>query len=52
LWLALVQLGIVRISEKHTVYAQSVKVKLDAAGLRVELIARAKALVESRGTSL
>jgi threonyl-tRNA synthetase len=40
LWLAPVQVGLVPISEKHIEYAQSVKVKLEAAGLRVELDAR------------
>ena len=40
LWLAPVQVGIVPISEKHLDYAQSVKAKLEAAGLRVELDAR------------
>jgi threonyl-tRNA synthetase len=40
LWLAPVQVGIVPISEKHLEYAQSVKAKLEAAGLRVELDAR------------
>jgi threonyl-tRNA synthetase len=40
MWLAPVQVGIVPISEKHTEYAQSVKAKLEAAGLRVELDAR------------
>lgn len=37
LWLAPVQIGIVPISEKHLEYAKSVKAKLEAAGLRVEL---------------
>jgi len=37
LWLAPVQIGIVPISEKHVEYAATVKVKLEAAGLRVEL---------------
>jgi threonyl-tRNA synthetase len=37
LWLAPVQIGIVPISEKHVEYAAAVKVKLEAAGLRVEL---------------
>ena len=32
--------GIVPISEKHTEYAQSVKAKLEAAGLRVEIDVR------------
>jgi threonyl-tRNA synthetase len=40
LWLAPVQVGLVPISEKHLDYAQSVKAKLEAAGLRVELDAR------------
>ena len=37
LWLAPVQIGIVPISEKHVEYAATVKAKLEAAGLRVEL---------------
>jgi len=37
LWLAPVQIGLVPISEKHLEYAASVKAKLEAAGLRVEL---------------
>ncbi len=37
LWLAPVQVGLVPISEKHLDYAQKVKAKLAAAGLRVEL---------------
>ena len=37
LWLAPVQVGLVPISEKHMEYAESVKAKLAAAGLRVEL---------------
>src|SRR6202041_457786 len=37
LWLAPVQIGLVPISEKHLEYAESVKAKLEAAGLRVEL---------------
>src|SRR5215470_4529975 len=37
LWLAPVQIGLVPISEKHADYAQSVKNRLEAAGLRVEL---------------
>jgi len=37
LWLAPVQVGLVPISEKHLEYAESVKKKLEAAGLRVEL---------------
>ncbi len=40
LWLAPVQIGLVPISEKHLEYAQTVKAKLEAAGLRVELDAR------------
>jgi len=40
LWLAPVQVGIVPISEKHLEYAESVKKKLEAAGIRVELDAR------------
>jgi len=36
-WLAPVQVGLVPISEKHADYAQSVKQRLEAAGLRVEL---------------
>lgn len=40
MWLAPVQVGIVPISEKHLEYAQTVKAKLEAAGLRVELDAR------------
>ena len=36
-WLAPVQVGLVPISEKHHDYAQSVKTRLEAAGLRVEL---------------
>ena len=40
LWLAPVQVGLVPISEKHLEYAQQVKKKLEAAGLRVELDAR------------
>ena len=40
LWLAPVQVGLVPISEKHLEYASSVKAKLEAAGLRVELDAR------------
>jgi threonyl-tRNA synthetase len=40
-WLAPVQVGLVPISsEKHMVYAEEVKAKLEAAGLRVELDAR------------
>jgi threonyl-tRNA synthetase len=37
LWLAPVQIGIVPISEKHVEYAATVKAKLEAAGLRVEV---------------
>jgi len=40
LWLAPVQVGLVPISEKHLEYADAVKAKLEAAGLRVELDAR------------
>jgi threonyl-tRNA synthetase len=40
MWLAPVQVGLVPISEKHLEYAGSVKAKLEAAGLRVELDAR------------
>jgi threonyl-tRNA synthetase len=40
LWLAPVQVGLVPISEKHLEYAEQVKAKLQAAGLRVELDAR------------
>jgi threonyl-tRNA synthetase len=40
LWLAPVQVGLVPISEKHLEYATTVKAKLEAAGLRVELDAR------------
>jgi threonyl-tRNA synthetase len=40
LWLAPVQIGLVPISEKHLEYADGVKAKLEAAGLRVELDAR------------
>jgi threonyl-tRNA synthetase len=36
-WLAPVQIGLVPISEKHSDYAESVKQRLEAAGLRVEL---------------
>src|SRR6202451_3816245 len=36
-WLAPVQVGLVPISEKHHEYAESVKKRLEAAGLRVEL---------------
>ena len=37
MWLAPVQVGLVPISEKHLEYAESVKKRLEAAGLRVEL---------------
>jgi len=37
LWLAPVQVGLVPISEKHLDYARTVKSRLEAAGLRVEL---------------
>ena len=41
LWLAPVQVGLVPISsEKHLAYAEQVKTKLEAAGLRVELDVR------------
>jgi threonyl-tRNA synthetase len=40
IWLAPVQVGIVPISEKHLEYAATVKTRLEAAGLRVELDAR------------
>ena len=41
MWLAPVQIGLVPISsDKHLAYAQSVKTKLEAAGLRVELDGR------------
>ncbi|HEV2709975.1 MAG TPA: threonine--tRNA ligase [Edaphobacter sp.] len=40
MWLAPVQVGLVPISEKHLEYANAVKAKLEAAGLRVELDAR------------
>ncbi len=41
MWLAPVQIGLVPISsEKHMAYAEQVKAKLEAAGLRVELDAR------------
>ena len=40
IWLAPVQVGIVPISEKHLDYAEQVKARLEAAGLRVELDAR------------
>ncbi len=40
MWLAPVQVGIVPISEKHLPYAEAVKTKLEAAGLRVDLDAR------------
>ena len=38
--LAPIQVGLVPISEKHLDYANTVKAKLEAAGLRVELDAR------------
>jgi threonyl-tRNA synthetase len=37
MWLAPVQVGLVPISEKHLAYAETVKTRLEAAGLRVEL---------------
>ena len=40
MWLAPVQVGLVPISEKHLDYAQAVKARLEAAGLRVELDGR------------
>jgi len=40
MWLAPVQVGLVPISEKYLEYAATVKAKLEAAGLRVELDAR------------
>ncbi len=40
MWLAPVQVGIVPISEKHLPYAESVRAKLEQAGLRVDLDAR------------
>jgi threonyl-tRNA synthetase len=40
MWLSPVQVGLVPISEKHLDYAQKVKAKLEAAGIRVELDAR------------
>ncbi|WP_188553189.1 threonine--tRNA ligase [Edaphobacter dinghuensis] len=40
MWLAPVQVGLVPISEKHLEYANAVKARLEAAGLRVELDAR------------
>ncbi len=40
MWLAPVQVGIVPISEKHLAYAEELKTKLEAAGLRVDLDAR------------
>ncbi len=40
MWLAPVQVGLVPISEKHLPYAQTVKAKLEQAGLRVDLDAR------------
>jgi threonyl-tRNA synthetase len=36
-WLAPVQVGLVPISEKHADYAQTVKQRLESAGIRVEL---------------
>jgi threonyl-tRNA synthetase len=40
MWLSPVQVGLVPISEKHLEYAEAVKKKLEAAGIRVELDAR------------
>ncbi len=40
MWLAPVQVGIVPISEKHLAYADKLKARLEAAGLRVDLDAR------------
>jgi len=40
MWLAPVQVGLVPISEKHLPYAETVKAKLEQAGLRVALDAR------------
>jgi len=40
MWLAPVQVGLVPISEKHLPYAETVKAKLEQAGLRVDLDAR------------
>ncbi len=40
LWLAPVQVGLVPISERHLVYAQTVKAQLELAGLRVHLDGR------------
>jgi threonyl-tRNA synthetase len=40
MWLAPVQVGLVPISEKHLAYAEAVKGRLEATGLRVELDAR------------
>ena len=40
MWLAPVQIGLVPISEKHLAYAETVKARLEAAGLRVELDGR------------
>ena len=37
MWLAPVQVGLVPISEKHLEYAEAVKKRLEASGLRVEL---------------
>lgn len=44
LWLCPVQIGLVPISEKHLEYARTVKAKLEAAGLRVELDERNEAM--------
>ncbi len=40
MWLAPVQIGIVPISEKHVEYAERVKLRLQGAGLRVEVNSR------------
>ncbi len=40
MWLAPVQIGIVPISEKHVEYAERVKLRLQKAGLRVEVNSR------------
>jgi threonyl-tRNA synthetase len=40
MWLAPVQVGLVPISEKHLEYANAIKARLQAAGLRVELDGR------------
>ncbi len=40
IWLAPVQIGLVPISEKHVAYAEQVKSRLQAAGLRVEVNSR------------